>query len=174
MAWLDEAVPMLRILINDFSAEPTYSDSRLTDLLITSAYLVKREIPQVNSYKITISTKTISPDPVSNNDDLFISLLVLKAACLADQSTFRTKALLEGVKAAMGPASLAISGNLAGFKTLLETGPCRAYEEMKMQQLFAGDALAMNVRAILTPFVGNNFDPSILQSSEHRSRDNWA
>src|SRR5687768_8815738 len=132
MAWLDEAVPMLRILINDFSDEPTYSDSRLTDLLITSAYLVKREIHLVNSYTISISTKSISPDPISNDDDLFISLLVLKAACLADQSTYRTKALLEGVRAAMGPATLAISGNLIGFKTLLEVGPCKAYEEMKM------------------------------------------
>jgi hypothetical protein len=165
MAWQDEAVPMLRIMINDFGETPSYSDSRLTDILIVAAYNIRREVTFTNTYSVSIATKSISPDPISNDDDIFISLLVLKAACLADQSTFRTKALLEGVRAAMGPANIAISGNLSGFRVLLETGPCKAYQEMKDQQNFGGEALAMNVRAILTPFVSNQFDPSILQQS---------
>lgn len=171
MAWQDEMIPMLRILINDFSSEPTYSDERLTDLIITSAYLVNNEANITTDYNISMSLKTISPDPINIDDDLFVSLVMLKAACLADQSTFRTKALLEGVKAAMGPASLTVAGHLAGFKTLLELGPCKAFEDLKLQAAFS---MGLNVRAILSPFVGNKFDPSILRTSDSRDRNDWA
>lgn len=171
MAWEDEALPMLRILINDFGVEPTYSDPRLTDILVASAYIVRQEIDFPTEYAVSMSTKTISPDPVSEGDDSFISFMVLKAACLADQSTYRTKALLEGVRAAMGPATLAISGNLNGFAKILEIGACATYEELKDQERFGTNAL--NVRAILSPFVGNQFDPSMLRVDSVGPRHGW-
>lgn len=159
--WEDEAVPMLRILINDYGSEPTYSNSRLTDILVAAAFIIQQEVQFETDYTVSMSTKTISPDPVTEEDDYYITMMILKAACIADQSTYRTKALLEGVRAALGPATLAISGNLNGFAKILEIGACKTYEQIKDNASYGTNAV--NVRAILSPFVGNKFDPSILR-----------
>lgn len=166
--WQDECLPMLRILINDFSSEPKYTDQRLSDILIAAAFLVNQEVAFFTQYKISVMGKTIAPDPVTNNDDQFISFMVLKGACMADQSTYRTRALLEGIKANMGPATLEISGNLEGFSRILSIGPCAAYKEVQFQKQFGETSLS--VRAILSPFTGNKFDPSLLNSNEPRDR----
>ena len=60
-----------------------------------------------------------------------MNLTVLKAACLADLSTYRTKAAMAGLKARCGPAVLETLEYTKGFKELLEFGPCKAYEELK-------------------------------------------
>jgi hypothetical protein len=80
---------------------------------------------------------------------------------------------MEGIKTKLGPAELDISGNLAGFKTLLEVGPCALYENLK-QQYNIGNASIL--RAVLGPFVGNNFDPQMLDggAGDYRSIDNIA
>lgn len=155
--WLDHTIIPLRVIIGDYKAEPTYTDERLHELMIVAATLVKQEISFTTSYTVSVPLLTITPDPVDDED--FRIFIVLKAACLADQSTFRAKALLEGIRAALGPASLSVAGNLKGFQYLLENGPCKTYQEMKTQYIFGNAAY---VRAILSPFAGNNFDPSRL------------
>jgi hypothetical protein len=102
-----------------------------------------------------------------NNDSIFISLVGLKAACIIDQSTLRTKAALEGIRAALGPAQLSVAGSLSGFNLILDKGPCAAYEELT-SHWDVREASA--VRAILSPFVGNKFDPRSLYS-DNRGRD---
>lgn len=165
MAWQDEAIPMLRVLINDLGATPTYSDDRLEQMLIVSAKLVYQDIDLTYDYTISIESSTISPDPTTNEDDAFINFFVLKAACIADQSTYRTKAAMEGIRAALGPASLAVGGHLPGFKTLLELGPCATYKEMKEAYEFGNVNI---VRGILSPFAGNRFDPKTLYGYDTR------
>jgi hypothetical protein len=108
-----------------------------------------------------------SPDPSINNDNIFISLISLKAACIVDQSNLRTKAALEGIRAALGPASLSVAGSLAGFNLIIDKGPCAAYEELTSHWDVKE---ATTIRAILSPFVGNSFDPRYL-SSHRRGRD---
>ncbi len=159
--WKDEMVTMLRVLINDLSDEPTYSDSRLRQLLVVAARYVLQDMDFDTTYTVTITVPNISPDPTADatKDEAFANFVVLKAACLSDQSLFRTKALMEGVTARCGPASLSIVGHLPGFKQLLTQGPCAAYEEFK-RQYYLGEA--RGVRAIMSPFVGNNFDPADL------------
>lgn len=174
MAWQDEAIPMLRVLINDFDAEPRYTDSRLTDILVAAAFIVNQEVQFETEYTVTMSVKTISPDPTTEGDDYYLSMVILKGACIADQSTYRTKALLEGVRAALGPATLAIAGNLNGFAKILEIGACSTYEQLRDNASFGTNAL--NVRAILSPFVGNKFDPSILRINDATGdrRSDWS
>ena len=46
--------------------------------------------------------------------------MTLKAACFLDQSTFRTKAVNEGIKAGLGAAQVTVQGNLKGFKDILD------------------------------------------------------
>lgn len=161
MAWTDDMVIMLRVLISDNGDNCQFTDSRLQQLLVVSAQLVKQEIDFTTTYTVSISEFTISPDPTasSTKDDAFTNFVVMKAACLTDWSVFRTKALIAGVKARCGPATLETLQHLDGFKDLLDKGPCAAYESMKKQWLFGN---ATFVKAILSPFVGNKFDPDSL------------
>jgi hypothetical protein len=155
MAWQDELVTMLRQVIGDVGSSPTYSDSRLEDMLVTASHMVIQEIPFTNTYTVDISNVTISPDPTTEKDTEFKNFAVLKAACLADQSTLRTKALQAGISAKLGGASISTSNSLKGYEVLLNQGPCAAYQEMKWEYEL-GNANA--IRAILSPFVGPNYD----------------
>ena len=159
MAWQDTMIPMLRVLISDLSGTPTYSDERLEQMLVVSAQYVTLEITFATTYTITISSCTISPDPIGLDDDAFANFVVLKAACLTDWSTFRTKALISGIKARCGPAILDTVKHLDGFKQLLEQGPCAAYTALKDNYVFGNAQL---IKAVLSPFVSNDFDPRSL------------
>jgi hypothetical protein len=168
--WDIEIPIIVRTLINDMDNNPTYSDDRIKQLIVVSANYVIQDAILSTSYSIDTVAETISPDPASpsSRDGVFIGLLALKSACFLDQSTFRTKAMHEGISAALGPARLSVGGSLQGYKTLLEMGPCSMYEKLIMNNNI-GDI--NNVRAILSPFVGNNFDPRYLTGNTLRGRD---
>jgi hypothetical protein len=154
---------MLRVLINDTEAPQTYSDARLQQIIVVAGQYVQQEISFTTTYTIDIGTPDISPDPTvtATKDDEFTNFTVLKAACMTDWSTFRQKALLAGVRARCGPVLLETLKHLDGFSTLLEEGPCAAYEELKKDYQFGNTNV---VRAILSPFRGNNFDPESLRA----------
>lgn len=156
MTWQDEAIPTLRILINDMnSSNYTYSDDRLEQTLVVAAKLANQEVSFENTYTISIENVTISPDPTDEDDDVFLNMIVLKAACVVDHSTFRTRAATEGIKAQLGPAALQVGGNLAGFKTLIELGPCATYTQLRDEMLWGN---INNVKAIMSPFSSNRAD----------------
>lgn len=168
MAWQDITIPMLRILINDIGATPTYDDDILEQLILVSALLVKQDISFDTTYNIDIIAHTILPDPSS--DTIFMNFIVMKAACQADFNTFRTKALMEGVSAKLGPAALTIAGNSSAFKTLLSLGPCATYDKMRLDYLYGTGQLC---KAILSPFIGNNFDPDSLSTSYDNNTERY-
>jgi hypothetical protein len=155
MAWQDDMVQMLRVFIFDLEETPTYSDARLEEMIIVSAHLVVQEIDFTTDYTVSIMSQTITPDPATNGDTEFQNFVVLKAACLADQSTLRSKVACGGVTARLGGAALSTSNNIKGYETLLTLGPCAAYQELKWEWEL-GNANA--IRAILSPFTGNTFD----------------
>lgn len=159
MSWSIEIPIIVRSLINDLSDTPEYSDERIQQLIVVSAQYITKEINLVNEYSIDIVNPNIIPDPtLGESRDLdFISFVSLKASCLLDQSTLRTRAATEGIRAALGPASISVGGNIRGFETILKNGPCALYSELKMQHELGNTSL---IRAVLSPFVGNNFDPS--------------
>lgn len=159
MSWKKEIPIIVRTLINDFSDTPTYSDERLLQIISVAAKYVQFDIVLDNPYIIDVVRPNITPDPTVNDDSIFISLVSLKSACIVDQSVLRTKAALEGIRAALGPASLSVGGSLAGLKMIIEEGPCAAYEELT-SHWDVREATA--IRAILSPFVGNRFDPTSL------------
>ncbi len=158
MAWPDVTVRMLRILINDVEeATWEYSDDRLMQTLVVAAQLVNQEIDFDTTYTINVPLVTLTPDPTTGViDDAFTNFMVLKAACFMDQSAFRTKAAVAGLKAKCGPAVLETVEHLRGFKDLINFGPCKAYTTLKQEWIFGN---AQVVEAILSPFVSNNFDP---------------
>ena len=167
MAWQDETVPILRALINDLAETPTYSDGRLERMLIVAAHLLSSEVFYSTDYTVSISSCTISPDPTVADDTAYINFMVMKAACLMDLSTFRTEALRAGIKARCGPAVLETVDRLPGFRDLLTKGPCVAYDTMKHDYNFGSGNIC---KAILSPFIGNDFDPQSLSSTYYNGR----
>jgi len=167
MSWQVEIPIIVRTLINDLSDNPTYSDERLLQIITVAAKYVQFDVVLPYSYTINVTNPAIDPDPVDNNDDIFISLTALKSSCIVDQSALRTKAAMEGIRAALGPASLSVGGSLAGFKMILEQGPCATYDELTSHWDVAN---ATAIKSILSPFVGNKFDPRYL-NNVHRDRD---
>lgn len=160
MSWQVEIPIIVRTLINDLNDQPVYSDERLAQVITVAAKYVQFDVVLDHQYGVDVSNLLITPDPTDDRDEIFISLVSLKAACIIDQSTFRTKAASEGIRASLGPAHLAVAGSLAGWKTILEQGPCAAYDELVSHW---DVAQATTAKAILSPFVGNRFDPSYLR-----------
>jgi hypothetical protein len=168
MSWQIEIPIIVRTLINDFSDQPVYSDERITQVIAVAAKYVQFDVVLENKYEVDVANPNISPDPTIAKDEIFISLLSLKAACIIDQSTYRTKAAMEGIRAALGPASLSVAGQSSAWNIILDKGPCAAYEELT-SHWDVKDATA--IRAVLSPFVGNKFDPRAIQLNPYRSRD---
>lgn len=161
MYWQGVMIPMLRILIDDnpYSGTYVYKDTRLTETLVVAAMFVTQEITFNNSYTIDVINSSITPDPYELNDKLFMNMVVLKAACIIDIGHLRQKALLSGLEAKCGPATMRTLQHLDGFKQIIELGPCKIYEKLKEENAFSGEALNSLIHFVLSPFVGNDFDP---------------
>ena len=169
MSWQIEIPLVVRTLINDLADEPTYSDDRLQQTVVVAATYVQREMSFDKPYDINLTDITISPDPTlkDTRDDDFVGFVALISACFLAQSTFRTKAANEGIKTQLGPASLSVAGILRRFQTILESGPCGMYDKLKLEYEIGN---IKYIRAVLSPFVGNKFDPRSLLS-DHGDRD---
>jgi hypothetical protein len=168
MKWKTEIPIIVRTLINDLSDNPTFSDDRLLQAISVAAKYVQFDVILDHAYVVNVVNPTITPDPTETNDEVFTTLVSLKAACIIDQSQLRTKAAMEGIRAALGPAQLQVAGSLEGLRLILEKGPCGLYDEFVNTWDVSN---ATSVRAILSPFVGNKFDPFMLPYNEDRSRD---
>lgn len=162
MAWQEELTAITRVLVNDMVEPYQFSDLRLQQVLAVAGRYVQFDVNLDHAYTIDAVNNIISPDPTLDNDSIFISLVCLKAACIVDQSIYRTKAAAEGIRTALGPASLSISGQSDAWKSIIEHGACATYDELT-SHWDVKEASA--IRAVLSPFVGNNFDPQILSTN---------
>jgi hypothetical protein len=160
MAWQTDMVTMLRVLINDLGDVQTFTNLRLEQLLVVSAQLVITDIKFNTTYEAGISDLSITPDPTltASKDDVFTNFVVMKAACLSDIGTYRTKAILSNLNIKCAQMGISTGNYSDAFKKLLEVGPCAAYEEMKKQYNFGNIKIA---KFILTPFISNDFDPKL-------------
>lgn len=166
MAWQDTLTIIVRTLVNDLDAPYSFSDARIEQILTVSGKYVQFDVNLDYAYVIDVVNNTITPDPTSVNDDIFISLTCLKAACIIDQSNLRTKAALEGIRTALGSANISIAGSLNGWDLIIDKGACAMYEELTAHWDVKN---ATAVRAVLSPFVGNNFDPRYLLRGSFRN-----
>lgn len=171
MSWQLEIPIIIRSIINDLDeTNLTYSDERLQQLAVVAAQYVQKEIEFNNRYTFNIVASEISPDPtlLETRDEDFISFVVLKSVCLLDQSSLRTRAALEGVRANLGPASLSVTAG-SSFQFLIANGPCKTYEDLRLDYAIGNVSL---LRGILSPFVGNKFEGRHLHnnvSNDHRA-----
>lgn len=171
MSWQIEIPIIVRTLINDLGDQPTYSDDRLLQVIAVAAKYVQFDVSLDHTYQIDLSNPNISPDPTSDRDEIFIGLVGLKAACIIDQSTYRTKAALEGIRAVLGPASLSVAGQSSAWASILDKGPCATYDELTSHW---DVAQATAAKTILSPFVGNKFDSRYIHGAIYRNRDTYS
>jgi len=159
--WSGAMINMLRVVIDDnpYSGSYIYTDARLREILVVAAMYVVQEINFSTTYTIDVVNSIISPDPYNANDVIFQNMVVMKAACIVDQGTFRQKAFTSGLEARCGPAVMKTINQLPGFKTLLQMGPCGIYQKLKEEQQFGGQGLSNIVHVILSPFTSDSFDP---------------
>ena len=169
MAWQPTLTLIVRNLINDVNTPYEFSDSRIEQVLVVAGQYVQFDVNLSIRYEIDVINKTFNPDPVVGKDDIFNSIVCLKAACIIDQGTFRTKAALEGISTKLGPAVLNLSGTLQGWKSIIEHGACALYDQLT-EHWDVQNATAW--AAVLSPFVGNRFDPRYLHSGPFRSLGN--
>ena len=170
MSWDIELPIIVRTLVDDLSETPVFSDDRLKQVICVAAKYVQFDVALDHLYNIDVSNLTISPDPTNDRDEIFICLTSLKAACIVDQSSIRTKSALEGVRASLGPASLSVSNSLEGLKLILEKGSCSTYDELT-SHWDVKDATA--IAAVLSPFRGNQFDPEYQRAMNYGYRNNF-
>ena len=161
--WQNTSLIMLRTMLNDAGCDNVrYTPQRLEDLLITAAYLLPLEVNFKNDYVVDVELRTITPDPIyptkQEDGDELVNLLVLKAACMADEGNFRTAALAQGVTARIGPASLQTSSYGQYLGTLLNEGPCKAYSKLVELYNMSYDGSKI-IRAVMSPFVANDYSP---------------
>lgn len=162
MTWDQEIIRIVRVLINDLNSPYEYSDRRLLQTITVAAKYVEFDVVLDTVYAVDVVNNTITPDPTINGDSIFVSLVSLKTACIIDQSAFRTKATLEGIKAALGPASLSTSGTLTGWKQIIDHGACKLYADLTEHW----DVMnATAIASVLSPFVGNKFDPRLTNAN---------
>lgn len=170
--WQIEIPIIVRNLIGDFSETPQYSDERINQIAIVSAQYVLREVILNRNYNIDIINDSINPDPSNpeSRDPDFVSFIGLKTACFIDQSSLRTRTSMAGIRTSLASAVLDIDPNIDGYKELLANGPCSIYDKSKLEYNIGNSSI---LQAILSPFVGNNFDPQMLNTgrSDYRSVD---
>jgi hypothetical protein len=166
MSWQNEMILVVRTLIDDLGPVYKYTDLRIKQSIIVAAKYVQFDVVIEPEFIIDVVNMTITPDPTLDeiNNQIFISLTCLKAACLIDQSNYRNKVGVEGIRAALGPASLQVTGSLAGWKAILDHGACAAYAAFTEHWDVAN---ATAIRAIFSPFIGNNFDPQNLSNPSY-------
>lgn len=167
MAWQDDLTIIVRTLVNDLDTPYEFSDERIQQVLVVAAKFVQFDVNLDYLYTIDVVNSSIMPDPVANKDDIFVSLMALKAACIVDQGAFRTKAALEGIKTSLGSANLSISGATQGFKDIISHGACALYDELTAHWDVKN---ASAIAAVLSPFAGNRFDPRMIsRNSPYRA-----
>lgn len=156
--WEDITIPMLRVLIGDIDSPQTYTDSRLHSVLLTSAYIVERELDFDYTYAVDIVGSGVTPDP--SDDEAFINLTVLKAACIITMSEFttglrQTDSTGDAISVTKGPSSISKSrtNQLRLRQQFAEGGFCKAYADAKFEYQ-AGQASVGH--AILGPFINDN------------------
>jgi hypothetical protein len=120
MSWDTDVITSIRYIINDIDSVK-YTDSRIKKSAVIAANQIRTELTLKNSYTITVSTDTISPDPSDvNYEDLgFINLITLKASLLILQGEVR---LYEssGFKVMDGPSTIEVTGLYANTKGMID------------------------------------------------------
>lgn len=153
MAWQDETVPTLRVMLGDLSeTAPTYSDDSLEQTLVVAAFQVLAALRFDQEFVASASQVTIKPDPTATatKNDVFVNLFTLKAAAILDR-TEASLAARRGIIVKDGGSTIDLSKVAEAKRKLLEKGWNAAYEDAKFEYQYQR-AQGVAGAAVLTPF----------------------
>lgn len=151
MAWQDVMLGLLRPMVNDM-ASTTYQDDTLEQVLVVAAFQVLREpLDFAYSYVADIENIEITPDPTDadSQDDAFVNLVAIKAACIVDTGS-AAGAATQAIMVKDGASMIDLRGALAGKLALLKQGWCATYKETKFE--YQSQSLETAGAAVMTPF----------------------
>lgn len=152
MAWQDEMVMILRVMVNDLDTPYKYTDARLQTVIVAASNMVEFDCASkfTQDYIGDITALSITPDPTDrvNNtrDDNFVTLTLLKSACFVDNAAAREAARKGGVSIREWNTSIDTRGIFNAFMTIFESdkGWCEQYQESKFIYL-AGQSMGVGV-----------------------------
>lgn len=172
MAWEDDMLTMLRVLVND-QAETTYSESSLLKTLVVAAFQVNQELDFTYDFVVSISNETIQPDPTATatKDESFVNLTCLKAACLIDRGSAMVAAN-RAIAVRDGSSAIDLRGVIQSKLKLLEKGWCAVYEDAKFE--YQKDQHSVAGAIVMTPFrmyAQGGYSPINILGGDQRDRN---
>lgn len=151
MAFEDDAVEILRVLVDDTETPPKYTDAKLLRVLTVAAFQVLNELEFSQDFQVSLGNQTVTPDPTDDatRDDSLVNLVTLMAACVMNRG--------EAVAAAQRAIAVKDQGSAVDLRgvfgaklQLLEKGWCAVYEDAKLQYQTGRERVAG--AAVMTPF----------------------
>ena len=127
MAWKVDLVLMLRSIIGDLDASK-FTDERIKQILVVGAYNVLGDADFSNDYIVDVGTVSITPDPISEKDVDFSTLVVYKSACILLGSEVKTEAA-NSISIKDGPSAIDLRGVTQSL-TVLYNDLCKKYDEL--------------------------------------------
>ena len=166
--WAPCIVNMVRAHIGDYSDPPMYSDSRLFQVIVAAAYLVRYDVESCDIDMPEISCDgAISPNPL--NYPSFVNLVVLKSACMLDRGMMRARFQVEGISATCGPAMLKVTGGSSAYDAFMKYGACAAYDELKKELCFLAPLRSAKcAHQIVSYFISDHYGPGCGTGCEKR------
>lgn len=151
MAWQDVSTEILRNLLGDTETVQTYTDAKLIRVLMVASFQTVLEVDFLQTYSIAIVAQTITPDPTNptTQDDSFVNLVTMKAACIIDHSS-AVLAAARAISVRDNGAAVDLRGVFGANLQLLEKGWCAVYDDTKYK--FQADRRGIAGAAIMTPF----------------------
>lgn len=148
--WSVELVEIVRVLIDDMSDTPKYTNEHIQKLVLVAANQLIGDIEFTTSYVVDFSAKTLTPDPTESAtlDSEFVNFVTIKAACVYGHAS-ATAAARKTLILKDGGTQIDNTKQSDSLIKLLEKGYCAVYEQMKYER--AIDSASQTGVAILGP-----------------------
>jgi len=163
MSWKVDLVVMLRSLIGDLD-HSKYTDERLKQVIVVGAYNVTNDADFQNEYTVSVSSLSISPDPISEKDTDFSILSVYKAACILIGSEVKTESA-NAISIKDGPSAIDLRGVTQNLNIIYKD-ICSKYDELLKTYQYNNTLVG---QAILGPYSPGSM---VLRSNEFDYRGN--
>jgi len=163
MSWKVDLVVMLRSLIGDLD-HVKYTDERLKQVITVGAYNVANDADFQNDYAVSVSSLSISPDPISEKDTDFSVLSVYKAACILIGSEVKTESA-NAISIKDGPSAIDLRGVTQNLNIMYQD-ICKKYDELLKTYQYNNTLVG---QAILGPYSPGSM---VLRSNQFDYRGN--
>lgn len=163
MSWKVDLVVMLRSLIGDLD-HVKYTDERLKQVITVGAYNVANDADFQNDYVVSVSSLSISPDPISEKDTDFSVLSVYKAACILIGSEVKTESA-NAISIKDGPSAIDLRGVTQNLNIMYQD-ICKKYDELLKTYQYNNTLVG---QAILGPYSPGSM---VLRSNQFDYRGN--